>query len=368
MTNVRARNEGSLFRRNRDGRWVATVLMPNGRRRSRSTASKSEGAKALAELIRQRDAAIPADPSLLRLGPYLEKWLGDVRPRLAPATWRKHESIVRVHVIPRLGHVRLSELRVTHCRDLMAGLSRHMDAQSVRHVRSTLRRGLADAVRDGLVVRNVAALAEPPPMDKAERRILSAEDVRLVTEEARDEPYWPLWVVIANTGLRVSEALGLAWSDVDLQRREVRVRVQLARQDGTWVRRPLKTRKSKRTVPLTEDAIDALRVQRERQIVAQEVRPIDGLVFTTPTGYPIHSTNILPDWYRTLSRLGLPKVTTHDLRHSAATIMFRQGVPIEAIADILGHSTTRVTADLYRHRVPEVQRSAIDLLAKAIRG
>jgi integrase len=205
-------------------------------------------------------------------------------------------------------------------------------------------------------------------MDKAERGVLSADDVLRITEEARGEPFWPLWVVIANTGLRVSEALGLAWSDVDLTRREIRVRVQLARQDGAWVRRPLKTRKSKRTVPLTEDAIEALRVQRERQIVAQEVRPIDGLVFTTPTGYPIHSTNILPSWYATLSRLGLPRVTTHDLRHSAATIMFRQGAPIEAIADLLGHSTTRVTADLYRHRVPEVQRSAVDLLAKAIRG
>lgn len=366
MTNVRARNEGSLFRRSRDGRWVATVLMPDGRRRSRSTESKAQGAKALAELIRQRDAAIPADPSLLRLGTYLEKWLDDVKPRLAPATWRKHESIIRVHVVPGLGHRRLSELSVTDVRRWLG--SGTMDGQTRRHLRATLRRALGDAIRDGLLLRNPAALAEPAPLDKAERRILSAEDVRLVTYEARDELYWPLWVVIANTGLRVSEALGLAWSDVDLQRREVRVRVQLARQDGTWVRRPLKTRKSKRTVPLTEDAIEALRVQRERQIVAQDVRPIDGLVFTTPTGYPVHSSNILPDWYRTLSRLGLPKVTTHDLRHSAATIMFRQGVPIEAIADLLGHSTTRVTADLYRHRVPEVQRSAIDLLAKAIRG
>jgi hypothetical protein len=151
MPNVRGHNEGSLFLRSRDRRWVATVTMPNGRRRSMSARSKAEGVLALRELLRQRDAAVPQDPRQVRLGPYLARWLDEVRPRLAPATWRKHESIVRVHLGPALGHRRLSELSVGDVRgylDHAAG-----DPQSTRHHRATLRRALADgtAVRRGAV-------------------------------------------------------------------------------------------------------------------------------------------------------------------------------------------------------------------------
>jgi hypothetical protein len=149
MPTVRGHNEGSLFLRSRDNRWVASVTMPNGRRRSMSARSKTEGVQALRELLRQRDAAVPQDPRHVRLGPYLERWLDDVKPRLALATWRKHESIVRVHLAPVLGGVRLSNLSVD---DVQGYLARSpLDPQSVRHHRATLRRALQDAVRSGVL-------------------------------------------------------------------------------------------------------------------------------------------------------------------------------------------------------------------------
>jgi integrase len=364
MMTVRGHNEGSLFLRQRDKKWVASVTMPDGRRRSRSARSKAEGVAALRELLRQRDQAIPRDPGRERLGPYLQRWLEDVRPRLAPATWKKHESIVRVHLIPALGSRPLSLLSVGEVRKYLHQAGG--DPQSVRHHRATLRRALADALRDGLVTRNVAALAEAPKMQKAERTYLTTAQVRRIIEEARDERLWPLWVVIVTTGLRVSEALGLAWSDVGSD--TVTVRKQLARVDGEWVRTEPKTRRSRRTIPLTPSAIEAFAEQRRRQDEerGEHPRPIDGLVFTTPTGSPIHATNILPEWYAVLERLGLPRVTTHDLRHSAASMMLSAGVPLPVIADILGHSTVRVTADLYAHVGVELRRDAADRLAEAL--
>lgn len=363
MATVRGHNEGSLFRR-KDGRWVAVVTMAGGRR-SRSARSKAEALAHLRELLRQRDAQVPVDPRNVRVGPYLLRWLDDVRPRLAPATWRKHESIVRVHLAPALGHRRLSELSVADVREFL-GRGSGSDPQSVRHHRSTLRRALADAVRDGLATRNVAALAEPPPMHKAERVYLTTAQVRRLIEGSRDERLWPLWVVIVTTGLRVSEALGLAWSDVTPD--AVTVRHQLARVDGEWVRSRPKTRRSLRTIPLTPQASEALAVQRQRQDAERgdHPRPIDGLVFTTPTGAPIHATNVLPPFRATLARLGLPRVTVHDLRHSAASMMLAAGVPLPVIADILGHSTVRVTADLYAHVGVELRRDAVDRLAEVL--
>jgi integrase len=204
-------------------------------------------------------------------------------------------------------------------------------------------------------------------MSKAERTYLTTVQVRTLIDEARDERLWPLWVVIVTTGLRVSEALGLAWSDVDGD--TVRVRYQLARRDGQWVRTEPKTRKSRRTIPLTPQAVEAFAVQRERQDAERgdHPQPIDGLVFTTVRGMPQDSSNILPEWYALLVRLGLPRVTTHDLRHSAATMMLTAGVPIPVIANILGHSTVRVTADLYAHVGVELRREAADRLAEALR-
>lgn len=364
MTSVRAQNEGSLFQRGRDGKWVATVTMADGRRRSASAGSKSEGAALLKMLLDQRDRSVK-DPRRVRVGSYLLAWTSRLAD-LAPATMRQHEMIVRVHLAPYFARRLLVALTPS---DVDAYLDRtDLDPQTRRHHRATLRRALADAVRDGLVNRNVAALSRPPRMDKAERTYLSATQVRRIITDARDERYWPLWVVIVTTGMRVSEALGLAWSDVDLPDRSLAVSHQLARVDGEWVRVKPKTRRSRRTITLTPEAVDALTEQRQRQDIERDgPRPIDSLVFTTEAGQPIHSSNVLPSWYRTLRRLGLPKVTTHDLRHTSATLMLQAGVPLPVIAEILGHSTMRVTADLYAHIVPELRRDAAERLSGMLR-
>lgn len=203
-------------------------------------------------------------------------------------------------------------------------------------------------------------------MHKAERVYLSTAQVRRILEDGRDERHWPLFVLIATTGLRVSEALGLAWSDIGPA--SVTVKHQLARVDGAWARSKPKTRRSRRTIPLTPQAIEALAVQRIRQDAERgdHPRPIEGLVFTTPTGAPIHSTNLLPPWRALLARLGLPRVTLHDLRHAAATIMLSEGVPLPTIAAVLGHSTIRVTADLYAHVIEESKLQASEAMARAL--
>lgn len=366
MPAVRGRNEGSLFPRSRDGRWVAMVTMPDGRRRSASAASKSAGVVLLRELLRQRDEAVAEDPRRVRVGPYLRRWIANVTG-LAPATMRQHEMIVRRHLIPALGKRLLTELTPSEIDAYLA--RRDLDPQTRRHHRATLRRALADAQRDNLVTRNVAALSRPPRMHKAERTWLTTAQVRRIIEEARAERFWPLWVVIVTTGLRVSEALGLAWSDIDFPNSNLTVSRQLARLGGEWVRTEPKTRQSRRSIPLTPQAVDALADQRRRQDAERgdNPRPIEGLVFTTSSGQPVHSTNILPSWYGTLRRLGLPRVTTHDLRHSAASMMLAAGVPLPVIAEILGHSSIRVTADLYSHVGIELRRDAANRLAEVLR-
>lgn len=368
MTDVRGHNEGTLFYRKRDARWVAKVSMPDGSRPSASSADKAEAKRLLVELIRLRDIGARPEDHGLTVGTYLTRWLADVRPSLAPATWRKHESIVRAHIVPALGHRRLPELSVADVRSYLNGEHDRLGPQSLRHHRATLRRALADALRDGFVSRNVAALAEPPKMPRRERPILTGAQARLVIAETHDDPMHALYTLALTTGMREAELLGLPWKNVDLEAPSVTVTQTLHRIDGEWRPAEPKTLKSRRTIPLTDVAVAALKARKAQQLQARaKAGKLGlGLVFTTPTGAPIHGSNLLPVWYAHLARLGLPRVTIHDARHSAATIMFAAGVPLAVIADILGHSTMRVTADLYRHRVPELSVDAARRVQEAV--
>lgn len=371
---------GSIFLRTRQShgkaerRWVATCRMPDGSRpstacphqhRARDRHPCTEAQANLTQLLRIRADQAPLDVRTLTVGAFLRRWSLRLT-NLAPATIRHHEMIVRVHLEPAFRDRLLTSLRAS---DVDAYLSRRdLDAQTLRHHRSTLRRGLRDAVRDGYISQNPAALSDVPRMRKAQRRYLNAAEARRLMSETQDERLWPLWALLVTTGLRLSEALGLAWSDVDLANGTLRVDHQLARQRGQWVRSLPKTDKSRRTVILIPAAIEALREQRRRQDEERGdyPRPLDLLVFTTRDGRPIHGPNVLPPFYRALRKAGLPKVTLHDLRHSCATILLGVGVPLPVIADILGHSSIRVTADLYAHIVPELRRDAAGKLAEAL--
>jgi integrase len=376
MLAVRGHNEGSIFHRKADGHRVATVSMPNGKRPTLSCPHVHrpsdrdcpESKANLVELLRLRDHGAPAGGHTLTLGAYLTGWLADVRPHLAPATWRKHESIVRVHVGPWLGHVRLSELSVGHVDSWLSRPGRS-GGQTRRHHRATLWRALADAQRKGLVDRNVASLSRPPKVKKPERTVLDAGQVRTLREGTKDDRLHAFWVLAATTGMREAEMLGLTWDDIDLDAGTIRVRSTLQRVDGEWKLLDPKTEKSKRDVALPPVTVAALREHRIRQLAEQAKAGKlgkSGLVFTTERGRPIHGSNLTKVLYAHLERLGLPKVTVHDLRHSAATVLYAAGIPLESIADMLGHSTTRVTADLYRHRVPEMQRDIADRMQEAV--
>ncbi len=384
----------------------------------------------LAELegLRQRQA--PANARTLSLGQYLKRWLADVEGDLAPATYRHYESVVR-SVDGPLGNRRMSELSVADVRLYLRDCAaRGLSGITLRHHRATLRKALNDGVRDGLVARNVAALVEGPKVRADERPILTADQCRTLIDGTRADRMHAFYVLAVTVGMREAEMLGLTWEDVDLgtvrrdrdgdaeagsgpdrggsgvrshaaanglggnsvrgsepsEKRPVRggmgdgggvvgprvtVRHTLQRVSGEYQLRQPKTPKSKRVIPLPPIAVEALIAHRKRQMeerLAAGAPGRDGLVFTTANGLPVSGSHLRKTFREHLRRLGLPQVTIHDLRHSCATLLFAIGVPIEVISDILGHSTTRVTADLYRHRVPELAEAAMGRMQEAVGG
>ena len=186
-------------------------------------------------------------------------------------------------------------------------------------------------------------------------------------EGTRDDRLHALWVLAATTGMREAEMLALTWDDID--EAHVTIRHTLHRIDGEWKLRQPKTEKSRRTIPLPPVTVAALREHRVRQMEEQAAAGAlgrSGLVFTTPRGQPIHGSNLSKELHAVLKRLKLPKVNPHDLRHSAATVLYAAGVPLGVISRMLGHSTIRLTADLYTHRVEDLEKDAADKMQGAV--
>jgi integrase len=195
--------------------------------------------------------------------------------------------------------------------------------------------------------------------------VLTDAQVRVLIDGTRGERLHAYWTLAATTGLRQAEMLGLTWADIDGA--TVHVHRTLLWEDGKPVLGRTKTETSVRDVPIPPVAIAALREHRRMQLeerAAAGVPTEEGLVFLTVRGQPIRGSNLMPPFRAALARLGLPPVTIHSLRHSAATVLIVSGYPIAKVAAILGHSSSRVTEMVYSHLTGKDTADAADVMER----
>jgi len=377
----RPRGEGSIYRRT-EGGWRGAIIVTDpdtGARVRRLVSGKTQAEvrDRLRDLRRQLEQGIVVKPGHPRtLAAYVAAWLPALRQRVRPATWRAHEQYLRGHVLPALGEATLAQLTPTAVERMTATMiGRALSPTTARGARTTLRLVLRDAERDGLITRNVAALARPPRMERHELGVLTVDETRRLLAGTETDPLGPLYAVAATTGLRQGELLGLAWADVDgldgpSPALTVRRSLALAAK-GRWALAEPKTARSRRTLELGSTAARAVRRQRTRQKEARLVagdlwQDRDGLVFTDPIGRPLNGSNVTHAFQVALALLGLPRVRFHDLRHGAASLMLAQGVPLKLVSESLGHSSIAITADVYSHLDREQRRESSDAIERAL--
>jgi integrase len=389
----RSGGEGTVYPFRDGHRGAITWTDPDGTRHKRTvTGRTADEARGKLDDLR-RDLRLgtlaPAGPALTT-GDFLAGWIERDRIRVRPATWRGRESHVRVYLIPSLGRISLARLTaadveralsaflVTGRPDRPAKRTRGrqnaggISPLTVRHIRTTLRRALADAVRDGLAGRNAAAESRPPYLPHRPITYLSARDLAKLVDATRDDEYGPIYALAATTGLRLGELLGLAWADVADGR--LTVRRSLARAHGNgWELAQPKSARSRRTIPLPTRARQALEAQRTRQRFAEKAAGTawqnrDGLVFTDAVGRPLRPEVVSRDFGKARDLAGVPRIRFHDLRHSAATTLLAAGVPLAVISEWLGHSGIAITASAYAAVVPELLTDAADAMDRALGG
>jgi integrase len=359
----RGHGEGTITKR-KDGRWEARVSLPPADRRTIYGKTRREVQEKLTVALRDVQQGLPLPSGRQTLGQFITRWLQDaVKPAVAPATFDSYRRMANRHVIPELGRVPLDKVTPQHVQHLQSAmLSRGLSARTVVYARAVLRRALGQAVKWGLLARNPVPLVDPPKQQRHEADFLTADEAkRLMTSIAGDR-LEPLILLTLVTGLRRGEVLSLRWQDLDLDGGVVRVEGQYQKWDGAWQWLPPKTHQSRRALALPPFVVQPLREHRLRQLeerlaVGAAWQDFD-LVFCTAIGTPLDGPNLTRQFQRRLRRAGIRSIPFHSLRHSAATLLLARGLTLGQIQKVLGHSTVRLTADLYAHHVQEIAEQA----------
>lgn len=279
---------------------------------------------------------------------------------------------MRVHLVKALGRIRLDRLTALDIDRMLAAKERDgLSPQTCVNLRAALRSAMSFAARKGLVVQNVVKLSEPVKVRRYEARYLTRQEARQLLDAASTERLAALYNVAIALGLRQGEILGLQWSAVDFDRRRLQVKTQAQRVKGKGIEFRDPKWHSNRTVVLPDVIVFSLRAHKHRQ--AQERLLAGGkwldydLVFTTTIGTPISASNLVRRNFKPLlTRAELPsELRFQDLRHSAATLLLAQGVPMRVVSQVLGHSTMRVT-ERYAAVVPELYEDAAAAMDRAL--
>jgi integrase len=341
--------------------------------------TKRDAQQRLAELLVTIEQGNYIKPKRLCLAEYLQHWLdGYVKTNCSPRTLDSYQSIVSRHLIPNLGHLPLTQIQPQHiqeyyARSLAGGRvdgKGALSARSVLHIHRVLFQALNYAVRQGLLIRNVADLVDPPRARKTRMKTLIPQEVSRLLNATQDTVYYPIIYTAVNTGLRQAELLGLRWHDLDLDLATLSVTQVLYKRRGTCQFKEPKSAHSRRRLDLSPSLALFLRQYRNRReaeylLLGKPLRE-DDLVFSNANGSPMDPGTLTHNFARIARRAGLSGTRFHDLRHTFASLMLLAGIHPKIVSEMLGHSSVAFTLDTYSHVIGGLQQAAVRRLDEVL--
>jgi integrase len=362
MAKKRSNGEGTVYYDSANDLWYGAVSINGKRRKTRGYPTQREALAALRQLQRDRDVGVDITAPQKTVRQFLEEWLREVvKPNTAPKTYHSYRQMVQLYLIPQLGKYQLNSLRPAHVQTMLNDLSQHgktdgqgLAPRTVQYIRTVLVQALNLAIEWEWLARNVAALTKSPRVPKIEIKPLDRAQARALLAAVAGHRLATLYRVALSLGLRKGEVIGLRWTDVNWEAKTLLISGQIQRVGGKLERRVPKTEHSLRTIPLPDALITALRchqrAQEEERALMGEKWKEHGLVFPSEVGTPIEPRNLSRHFKSVLKKVGLPQTTRfHDLRHSCATMMLAQGIPLQDVSAVLGHSSISIAADIYDH-------------------
>jgi len=370
MAKRRGKGEGSITQL-KNGLWQARITYHEDgvvKRKAFYGKTRKEAQEKLTEALANLQRGLPLAPNEKQtVGEFIQHWLETVaKGQLRPNTYESYCQVFRIRILPHIGGVRLTKLTPQHISGMYAKLQESgLSARSAQYAHAVLHKALNQAVRWNLIPRNPADLVDAPKPKRKELDILSPEQAEALIQAAKGERLEALFVLAITTGLRKGELLGLKWQDVDWNEGKLHVRRALTSVKGGFLEQPPKNGKG-RTVVLTKLALNALHKHRAKQLEerlqAGEYWHGSDYVFASEVGRPLQPKTVFAKFKHLLKKAGLPDIRFHDLRHTAATLLLRQGVHPKVVQEMLGHSSIQMTMDVYSHVLPDLQREAANKL------
>lgn len=409
------KGEGTVYQRKSDNMWVCAIDLgtdETGRRRRKTVTAKNK-ADLIAKrrkLIRDLEDGIDIIHTNMTVAAWLDRWHQDIaKARLHPGVWTNYRTHLDRHIKPAIGKQKLADLGPAHIRAMHKRIadtpSRNgggkVSGSLVLACHSVLAKALKDAVREGLIRDNPCDRVDRPVPKYQQREPLTADDAKqlLLSSGESGDPLAAMWATALLTGSRQSELMGLTWDRVNLDTGTIDLEWQLQHlpsrhgctkpggeprcgikragmcpqrildvPDGfehQHVHRSLcftrpKTSTSIRYIPIPPLLVQALATHRETAIDNEW-----GLVWARKDGTPYGHREIQIAWKAAVEKAGLPPCHMHATRHTTASLLLELGVPMEVIAQILGHSTILTTRG-YAHANLEMAQKAMAQLGQAL--
>jgi integrase len=380
----RGRGEGGVFQR-ADGLWVGTISLgyaDSGRRKRRTVygATKKEVMDRLDRFRSEARICNLPDAGGLTVGQLLDRWLQSSKASTEARTFEERQRLVKNHLRPRMGGLKLAKVNALHVESLYADMARDgVGATTVRHAANVLGVAFSHACNLKLIPFNPVAAIKKPKAPKRHMLFLTPEQVKILLEAAKGRPCYPLVVLALATGCRQGELLALAWEDVDLANAALTVRHSLAQTDAGFQVKEPKTAASRRTITLPGLAVSVL---TEHKAAALKAGLLGAPIFCTRDGNWLLKRNVLRALRAVIRRANTPpgrinkggrpkkgqaprtkeafemlklipaKLRFHDLRHTVASNLLSQGQSVRAVSQRLGHSNPALTLRVYAHCMP----------------
>ena len=368
MAKRRGNIEGSIYKRS-NGTWRAQVKI-RGRRLSFTAETKTECQQWVRKTNQQIDQGFTFRGADVKLKDFIKDWLLTVKASRSKRTVELYRRYSKLDILPAMGDQTLISITpdmVQRMYDyqLEKGKSNH----HVHTLHKIMNVAMSHAVKLGLIPRNPCRGTTPPKIQRTEMMFYDETQVQQLLNTALviGDQYYPVYFLAIHTGMRQGELLGLKWEDIDLTRRTLQVKRQCLRHKGGGFEFSApKSRSGSRTVILGKQAVEVLKAQyiriaEMRQKAEDEWEEYD-MVFPTRVGTPILHSNLRRGFRQLLKESGLPKIRFHDLRHTAASLMLNNGIPVLIVSRRLGHAKPSITLDVYGHLIPSKQEEAASLM------
>lgn len=375
--NTRASNGMGSIRKRLDGRWEARYTTPDGRQRSVYGKTEKEVTAKLRGALHDMDSGTWREPSKMTVAQWLDVWLADFQGDNSERTVIKYKSIVNHNIKPVIGDLKLVKLSPIHIRRLISIMqARGLSQVTISNYYRILCTALNGAVESRLIKENHAAGITVSRGKVKKFHVVERAQFPAFIEAAKETKYGNELIFMLYTGLRIGEARGLRWSDIDFDAGTMDVQRQLHPPSNTVTRVTPPKYDEERVINLPPEAMDVLRVQRRKQAEQRIAMGTEwhedelsrDLVFRQPNG-KAHGEKTISDALRSVGQaIGIPDIHPHDLRHSYAVAALRSGADVKTVQHNMGHKKASMTLDVYMAYTDDAGKEGASKLSKYLQN